>query len=171
MGWHSVVGTTGDLCGQSLHALRSERRQKRYHFVEDAAQAPDVARVVVWLIFPDFWTGVVRRSRLSREQALLGDLGHIQVAELEHSGFGEEEVRALDVSVDYFEVMKCLETSDDLNEVVPDLFLSELGPPLLVLLDRLQEIATISQLHDDAQAALLVLEEGLLVADNVWVVD
>ena len=37
-----------------------------------------------------------------------------------------------------FEVMKSLESSDDLDEIVPNLFLIELGSILLMLLDHLK---------------------------------
>ena len=67
--------------------------------------------------------------------------------------------------------MKGFQSSHNLDKVVPDLFLSELGPLLLVLLDGLQQISTVRELHDDAEAPFLVLKEGLLVADDVWMVD
>lgn len=67
--------------------------------------------------------------------------------------------------------MKSLQSPDNLNKVVPDLFLSELGLLLFVLLDCLQQVSTVRELHDDAEASFLVLEESLLVADDVWMVD
>ena len=102
MWWDPVVNTARDLAGKCLHTLSSEWRQKRYHFVEDTAQAPNVARMIVRLILPDFWARVVRRASLCREQALLGDLGHVQVPELENARLCQEQICAFDVSVDNF---------------------------------------------------------------------
>ena len=62
------------------HVLSSERRSKRYGFVQYASQRPDVALAVVWLVTPYFRGSVVRRSRLSIEKPLFGDFGNIHVS-------------------------------------------------------------------------------------------
>lgn len=51
------------LTPQVLHALPGKGRPARAHFVQNAAQAPNVALVVVGHVFPDFGTGVVGRAR------------------------------------------------------------------------------------------------------------
>ena len=68
-----------------------------------------------------------------------------------------------------FEVVEGLETSDDLNEEVPDLALGKVGVVLLVLVDHLEEIAAVCVLHNDTEAH--VLKEVLLVTDHIGMVD
>lgn len=62
-GEHSAV--------KPVHVNGFKRRVKGRHFVNHAAQRPDVAFVVVRLVFPDLGTCVVRRARLSVEQSVL----------------------------------------------------------------------------------------------------
>lgn len=50
---------------EHIHVVRAERGLKGNHFVEDAAQTPNVALVVIGLVLPDFRAGVVWSSRLS----------------------------------------------------------------------------------------------------------
>lgn len=54
---------------------------------------------------------------------------------------------------------------------MPYLFFGEFGPAFFVFFNCLQQVSAVGQLHDDAQASFLVLKEGLLVSDNVWVVN
>lgn len=68
-------------------------------------------------------------------------------------------------------IMKSFQTSYNLNEIVPDLFLSKLGSLFLVFLNSLKEITIVSLFHDDAKAVGGVFEESLLVCDDVWVVN
>jgi len=101
--WDGVVFACDDLRVEALHGCGAEGRQERDHFVEDAAQRPDVRLVVVGLIFPHFWRAVVGRARLGAQQALLGHFAHIEVAELDDASLGQEEIGALDVPVTNFE--------------------------------------------------------------------
>lgn len=134
----TIVVAFHDLGGEALHALSSERREKRYHFVKNAAQGPDVAQVVVGLFLPDLGTCVVGSACLRLKEASLGNLRHVEVAELDHTVLGDEKIGALDVPMDYFQIMKCLKASDNLNKVVPDLLLSEFSPLFFVFLDALK---------------------------------
>ena len=52
---------------------------------------------------------------------------------------------------------------------MPDLALSEVGIPFLVSIDELEEVTTVCVLHHHTEAH--VLEEGLLVTNNIWVLD
>ena len=72
------------------------------HFVEHAAETPDVRFEIVRQVFPNFGGAVVGCSRLRPQESLLCDLRHIEVAELDHAGLGKEQVCALDVSVANF---------------------------------------------------------------------
>lgn len=167
----SVVSTTHYLASQALHALRPKWRQKRYHFVDHTTQAPNITLVVIWLFLPDFGAGIVRRARLSLEQSSLRNLGDIEVTKLDHTLLGHEQIGTLDIPVDYFEIMEGLQSSHRLDQEVPDLLLRELCLLLFVLLDCLQQIATVCQLHYDTETSFLVVKEGILVSDDIRMVD
>lgn len=62
---------------QALHVVGPEGWVQGAHFVENAAQRPNVTFGVVGHIPPDFRTGVVRGTRLCITQPLLHDFGHI----------------------------------------------------------------------------------------------
>lgn len=63
--WNFFVGTREHRFEQLVHCLRAERRIKGRHLVDDAAKRPNIALVVVGLIFPDLGTRVVGRPSLS----------------------------------------------------------------------------------------------------------
>jgi len=67
--------------------------------------------------------------------------------------------------------VQSFEPAHDLNEVVPYLGLRKLESLPLLVIDQLEHVAAIRVLHDDAEAVGGVLEEGLLVANDVDVVD
>ena len=67
--------------------------------------------------------------------------------------------------------MESFETTDDLDEEMPDLFLSEGCVALLVIINQLEQVATIGVLHHEDQAVCLVLKECLFVPDDVRMVD
>lgn len=127
--------------------------------------------MVIWLFLPDFGAGIVRSACLSLEQSFLGYLGDIEVAKLDHALLGHEQIGTLDVSVDYFEIMKGLQSSHRLDEEVPDLLLGELCLLLFVLLNCLQQIAAVCELHNDTETSFLVIKEGIFVSDDIRVVD
>lgn len=120
---------------ESFHSLRSERGHLHNHFVEDAPSTPDVTSVVVWHVFPNLWAGIVGRSGLSSHHPTFGDAGNVHVSKLDDALLGEEDVRALDVSVADSKIMKRLQTSDDLNKKVPALLLCEVRITFLVIVD------------------------------------
>jgi len=64
-----------------------------------------------------------------------------------------------------------LHAADNLDEVVPDLLLGQLHPGPLLLVDDAEDVASVGELHHDAEVASLVLEEGILVADDVGMLD
>ena len=67
--------------------------------------------------------------------------------------------------------MKGFQASYNLDEIVPDLFLCELGSLFFVFFNSLQQVTIVSLFHDDAKAVGGVFEESLLVCDDVWVVN
>lgn len=68
-------------------------------------------------------------------------------------------------------IMERLETSNDLDKKVPDLLLCEVGVSFLVIVDQHEKVTAISILHDQAKTVSRVFKEGLLVANDVWMVD
>jgi len=72
------------------------------HFVEDAAEGPDVAFVVVGLLLTELRRQVVRRPhhRMRKVRSLVQHLSHPQVSNLYLVIFGEEHVDGFDVSVE-----------------------------------------------------------------------
>lgn len=122
---NGVVFATDHLGVEAFHSCGAEGRLLSDHFVEDTAKWPDIWSVVVGHVFPNFGAGVVRSTSLSTEHTSLGYFGDIEVTEFDNSLFSQEQVGALDVSVADLEVVECLEASNDLNEVVPDHFFTE----------------------------------------------
>ena len=101
MSWYALIVTLHDLGGEACHALGSEWRKKRYHFVENASERPDVTQMVVWLFFPHLWTSIVWSTRLRLQEASLGYLRHVEVSKLDDTFLRDEQIGTLDVSVNY----------------------------------------------------------------------
>ena len=169
--WDRVILSTEHFSVETFHRLGSEGRHFHDHFVEDAACAPNVTPVVVRHVLPDLRARIIRGTSLCAHHASLDDARDIHVSKFDHAILREEDVRALDVSMANAQIVESLKASDDLNEEVPDLLFSEVGVALLMVVDQHQKIATVRILHHEAQTVCLVLKEGLLVANDVWVVD
>jgi len=105
------------------------------------------------------------------DHSLFSNFWYIQITQFDHAWLCQEQVSAFDISMANFEVMKCFEPSNSLDKVMPDLFFSILAFAFLMFLNCLEEITVVTNLHDNAQVAWLILEEGLFVSDNIWVVD
>jgi len=67
--------------------------------------------------------------------------------------------------------MQGLESSEHVDDVPPDEALRDVAALLAVAVDFLEYIASSGVLHDYAQRLLLLIVEGLLVADDVGAVD
>ena len=70
-----------------------------------------------------------------------------------------------------FEIVQSFEPSDGLNEQAPNLFFGVLSFVFLVFLDCLEEVTVVTDLHDNAQVARLILKEGLFVTDHIWMIN
>lgn len=78
---------------QAIHVGCFKGRAQCCHFVYHTAQRPNIALVVVRLIFPHLRTSIVWGSSLRVEHAiLLSDFWHIQVAQFESSVTLDEHV-------------------------------------------------------------------------------
>jgi len=67
---------------QALHVVGPERRIQSAHLVQHATQRPNVTLRVVRHVAPHFRACVVGRAGLRVTEALLDDLGDVEVAEL-----------------------------------------------------------------------------------------
>lgn len=112
-----------------------------------------------------------RGSSLGLEKASLLYLGHVQVPQLEGAVLGQEEVSALNVSVHNLHVVQGLNSSYNLNKVLPHLFLRQVLASLFVADDLVVQVSTVGKLHDDTERAGLIVKESFLVCDDVHVVD
>jgi len=64
-------------------------------------------------------------------------------------------------------VMQSFETSDYLNENVPNLLLFDIGFSLLVTANLLEDISVVSILHDQTQAAAWLINERFFISDDI----
>lgn len=172
---HRVVAREGlvlarkHLSVETLHGRCAEGWLLRDHLIKDTTGGPDIAAVIVGHVFPDFRTGIVWSSCLCAHHPALGDSGDVHVAEFDNTLASHEDVCAFNVPVADAKIVEGLESADNLDEKVPDLSLREDRVFLLVVVDHLQKVTTVSVLHDYAETH--VLKEGLFVTDNVRVVD
>ena len=179
---------------QVVHVPPAERRLERQHLVDHAAERPDVRLVAVRLVVPDLGRGVVGRASLRVVEAvLIGNLANVHISEhglieihavlsvlgiavvvvfvvgftiLEH-----EDVRGLDVSMHHADLVNGPQSMNCLDEDAPHLTLPKVHFPTPSLGDHLEQIATIRKLHDQIQSLRLMVNEGLLVGDNIWVIN
>ena len=177
---------------QVVHVPPAKRRLERQHLVDHAAERPDVRLVAVWLVVPDLGQGVVGRTSLRVVEAvLIGNLANVHISEhglieihavlsvlgiavvvfvsftiLEH-----EDVRGLDVSMHHADLVYGPQSMNRLDEDAPHLTLPKVHFPTPSLGDHLEQIATIRKLHDQIQSLRLMVNEGLLVGDNIWVIN
>lgn len=98
--------------------------------------------------------GVTRGSCLGVDEAPLGDLGDVQVAELVVA-FGEEDVGALEVAVEDLLVVEGFESEGDVDDGAPDLLLLEVGLVGAVSFDLLLQVSSLGVLHDDVEDAVV----------------
>ena len=68
-------------------------------------------------------------------------------------------------------VVESLEAAEGLDHVGPELFVGEASFLGLVLLDLVEEVASLRKFHDDNERVGGVVEEGFFVGDDVYVVD
>ena len=125
-GRNGVIFASDDFSVEAFHGGSAEWRHLGDHFVEDAAEGPNVRPMIIRHVLPHLGASVVWRASLGSQHATLCDFAHIQVTELHDTFLRQKDVCTLDVSVANFQVVESLESSNDLNEVVPDGFLTDL---------------------------------------------
>ncbi len=77
---HTVTGASTDLnvAGQIVDVGAAERRSQRTQLVDDAADGPDVALLIVRFVLPDLGRHVVRRADLRLCETMLHQLRHLR---------------------------------------------------------------------------------------------
>ena len=75
--------------------------------------------MVIRLILPDLWAGVIRSASLRLEQAALGYFANIKITHLDCSILREEDVSTLNVPVDNLAIVKGLQAVQHLDQVGP----------------------------------------------------
>ena len=135
---------------QTIHVIRLKWWLQVAHLVSYAAERPNVRLKIVWLVFPHLRARVVRGARLRVQQALLGHLTHIQVAQLGCGVLIQEYVGTLHVAMEDVQLMKALETSDHLDHSLPNVLLLVVLLIVLILADSLENITIICKLHHNA---------------------
>lgn len=73
--WQFGVRALEEPLEESLHIVGHERWPERRHFVDDAAEGPDITLVIIRLIFPHLRRGIIRRPRLRVIKPL--GIGHL----------------------------------------------------------------------------------------------
>lgn len=68
-------------------------------------------------------------------------------------------------------LMECSETPDYLDEDIPDFLLFNIGLAFLVVTNFLKDITIVCILHDQTQTGCSFIYKGILVPNNVWVVN
>ena len=136
---------------ESVHVISLERWLQMAHFVSYAAERPYVRFKIVRLVLPNLRAGVVRCARLRIQEALLGNLAHIQVTQFGCRILVQENVRTLHVSMQNVQFMQTFEASDDLNHCFPDILLLVVLFIVFILAYSLEDITIIGELHYYAQ--------------------
>lgn len=154
---------------ESFHALSPKGRIQSTHFVNDAAETPHVAFVVIGLFLPNFGTGVVRGACLRVKHPILSYFTHVQVSHLVGAIRVLEYIGWLEVSMKDVPVMQFLQPCSHLDKCVPNVSLSELGGLFLVVHDLPVQVTTVCELHDDAKCWWAFIKEGLFVGNHIFV--
>ena len=150
---------------------RLEGRLKRSHLVYNASQRPDIALHVIRQILPHLRTGVIRRACLSIRQALLEYFRDIQIPEFIRAFLVNEDIRGLEIAMEYLLIVQGLEPPSYVDQRLPNLVLPDPGLCLEILVDDAHEVASLRELKHDAEIARPIVVEGLLEADDVLVVE
>jgi hypothetical protein len=117
---------------------------QRSSFIGNAPERPDITFQVVGLVFPDFRGGVVGCAGLRVDEASFGHLGDIQVPQFNGAIGVEEDICALDVSVEDPSVMESFEALGHLDKNRPYLGLREIAFCFLALRDFVEQIPSAS---------------------------
>ncbi len=156
------------------------RREGR-ELVEEAAQSPDVALLVVLELVDHLRGHVEGRPHVGvGEFGLAGQLlGEAEVADLDVRGTVQEDVAGLEVAVEdglglasaVLVAVALLECHEDLRENLPDELLVDCTPVLARTLDHGAEVSALAELHHDVQARRGLVDDAVVVPDDEGVLE
>ena len=146
--WNPRVLPLDDFLVQALHVVRAERRIQRAHLVQHAAQRPNITLRIVRHVAPYFGACVVRRARLCVTEALLDNLGDVKITQLGLHISVQENIRTLHITVENLTVVQGFQSTNNLNEYVPDFLFLDVGLPLLITTYFLENISVVSVFHN-----------------------
>ena len=95
-----------DAVVETFHAFCAEWRIERAHLIDNTTEGPNVTLLVIGLLLPDLRTGIVWGSRLGVQHAILRYFTHVQIPHLKCAIRALENVRRLQVPMEYVAVMK-----------------------------------------------------------------
>ena len=154
-------------------------RLKRSQLIQDDACRPNATLIGVALSHEDLGSNVVWCSPYSARTSVTEDFSDSKVPYLYDPSLCQENILALDVSVQNFPIVAMLQRKAYLSEHLQDVLLfkphslvvCKLGIFLLGLSSHMRRhVAVVTVFHNDAQFAFLGLE-GLPKAHDVWVVE
>lgn len=104
-----------DAVVETAHAFGAKGWVQRAHLVDDTAERPQVALVVIRFLLPDLGTGVVGGSCLRIKHTVLRNLTHVEIAHFENAIFTLKDVRRFQVTMENFLHVECLQTVGHLD--------------------------------------------------------
>ena len=102
---------------------------------------------------------------------LLQYLRNVQIAQFVFTVRTDEHIGCLEIPVQYFLIVQRFQTSGNLDKCLPNLIFLYSGPGFEVGVDQFHEVASLGELHDDAEVAGKVIVECLFEFDDVVVVE
>ena len=164
------IASSQNLEHEAFHTVGVKGMPEGDHFVEDAAERPNVTFLIVWLFLANFWRKVVWSTdgSLGAIIGMLQNPGYTKITDFDKPFLRCENVLGFEISVENFPIVDMLHGKRHLNEPVENLVLSVAHLPNLLLVRNFGvEVAAISVVHHDAEAPLV--HEGLFVGNNIWV--
>jgi len=144
------VNALKNLFVQACHVVGPERRPKRYSFIKNAPQRPDITLLIVRLVSPHFWTGIVWRTSLSIKKSFLGNFRNIHVTEFCRPILVQKDICAFQVTVENGGLMKSTQAPNNLNENAPNVLFLDVSLVFLVASNFLEKVPVIRIIHHDA---------------------
>ena len=163
-----------DVHDELAHGISIEGHFEGHELVENAPQAPHVRLAIVAFVVHDLWRHVVWRTDAGGSQfaSILKHARDPEIAQLDDTRLGEENVLCLEVTVQDLAIVDMLDGQRHLDEQVQDLFLLE--QPTALLLDVLLQVSSISELHHNEQITsafvFVLFQKALPKQSDVWVI-
>jgi len=124
------------------------------------------------MAFPDFRSHVLRSANIRAcIHALLPESpAQSEVSQLDIFAGVDEKITWLEVSVEHLLGVQVVECNHKLIEHLPHDLLGHIFVALAALLDQLRNVPVLTLLHDDVDLLLLLVDDAVLLADDVLVI-